>query len=262
MFNAMKHYREELLLSINNDRKLLARYPSGHLYCDRDRQYIKCYKVDTNGVKTYIPKASRNQAELLAEKLVIETRLSATEKELAAVNKYLSESTDPIASVAQLTSPKSKYSSLICNKFPSPDKIHKNWSEEKYEKNKGYSDNLTFHSPTGNILRSKSEMMIDMYLAGKGVSYRYESRLDLHDGSCIFPDFTILTTSGKKKYWEHCGMMSVSEYIESVKKRIDIYAEEGIYVNENLFLTFETVQAPLQMIDIEYTFNKIMLYDL
>ena len=84
---------------------------------------------------------------------------------------------------------------------------------------------------------------------------------DLHDGTCIYPDFTVLTASGRKKYWEHCGMMSVTEYIESVKKRIDIYAKEGIFVNEDLFLTFETTAAPLQMTDIEYTFKKLMLYD-
>lgn len=55
-------------------------------------------------------------------------------------------------------------------------------------------------------------------------------------------------------------MMSVTEYIESVKKRIDIYTKEGIFVNEDLFLTFETTAAPLQMTDIEYTFKKLMLY--
>ena len=130
----MKYYREELLLSIHADRQLLTRYPAGHLYCDRDRQYIKCYKIDSDGVKTYIPKASRSTAELLAEKLVIETRLAASEKELAAVDKYLQESLNPIDAVSQLVAPSSKYSSLIRGEFSSSEVFRKKWAEEKYEK--------------------------------------------------------------------------------------------------------------------------------
>lgn len=257
MYNAMRKHREEILALIEADQKRLKEYPEGHLLIAKDRQYLKWFHKKADGTTIYLPKSEKNQAKILAEKHLIETRLKANLDELEATEKYLKMSIDSTMAVSDLLAPDSKYSDLLCDKYKTNLSILSEWEDAVFDTNTGYTEHLTIYSPTGNVVRSKSEMMIDMYLADHNAVYRYESKLELADGSFLFPDFTVLQKNGSKKYWEHCGRMDSPQYVDQFLKKIDVYEKNGIYVNESLFLTFETQSAPLQMSDIVHIFSKI-----
>lgn len=64
---------------------------------------------------------------------------------------------------------------------------------------------------TGDMVRSKSELVIANMLKERGISFAYEDPLFAPDGTMYLPDFTI-SIRGEKWYWEHLGLLDLSSY--------------------------------------------------
>ncbi len=71
---------------------------------------------------------------------------------------------------------------------------------------------------SGDMLRSKSEVIIANLLHERGVPFRYEKPLFAGDGTLRLPDFTI-TWAGKTYYWEHLGRLDLTDYAEAWKQK-------------------------------------------
>ena len=74
-----------------------------------------------------------------------------------------------------------------------------------------YSDGLVHEALTGDMVRSKSELIIANLLAERGISFSYERPLFAPDGTMYLPDFSIVY-GGETWFWEHWGMISEDEY--------------------------------------------------
>jgi hypothetical protein len=72
---------------------------------------------------------------------------------------------------------------------------------------------------TGDMVRSKSEVIIANLLHERGIEFRYEKPLYAQDGTMYLPDFT-LVWNGEEVYWEHLGRLDLPEYLKKweVKK--------------------------------------------
>ncbi len=64
---------------------------------------------------------------------------------------------------------------------------------------------------SGDMLRSKSEVIIANLLHERRISFRYEEPLFAGDGTLKLPDFT-LTLAGQTFYWEHLGRLDLTKY--------------------------------------------------
>ncbi len=64
---------------------------------------------------------------------------------------------------------------------------------------------------SGDMLRSKSEVIIANMLHDREVPFRYEQPLFAGDGTIRLPDFTI-SWAGKTYYWEHLGRLDLTDY--------------------------------------------------
>ncbi len=71
---------------------------------------------------------------------------------------------------------------------------------------------------SGDMLRSKSEVIIANILFERGVPFRYEQPLFASDGTLRLPDFTI-TWAGKTFYWEHLGRLDLTDYAAEWKQK-------------------------------------------
>ena len=79
----------------------------------------------------------------------------------------------------------------------------------------------------GEVVRSKSELVIANMLHEAGVPYRYEKPLGL--GECrLRPDFTVELESGVTWYWEHLGLLGDAGYRDRWKRKQEAYARSGI----------------------------------
>ena len=100
-------------------------------------------------------------------------------------------------------------------------------------------------SISGNIVRSKSESLIDMSLYVRRIPFRYECELQLGEHT-IYPDFTIRhPITGKVYYWEHFGLMDDESYAKNAFFKQQTYATYGIIPTQQLITTYETKNSPL-----------------
>lgn len=95
-------------------------------------------------------------------------------------------------------------------------------------KGKFYEERLIHQTLRGELVRSKSEMIIADRLFSNNIDYLYEHPLTLN-GRTRYPDFTVEdAASGLKYYWEHCGMLFDPQYKERWERKKQWYLENGI----------------------------------
>ncbi len=102
--------------------------------------------------------------------------------------------------------------------------------------------NRIYPTTKGDVVRSKSEVIIANLLFYEGLEYEYEAKLQ-HKHGTMKPDFTIKTPSGKRIYWEHLGMLGVEEYDKVWLYKKDVYDSqfpgqlrttyEGVTINDS-----------------------------
>lgn len=119
------------------------------------------------------------------------------------------------------------------------------WMNSSYERNPYHPENLIHKSSSGNLVRSKSESIIDMLLYTKRIPFRYECALKLGDVT-IFPDFTIRhPQTGNIYYWEHFGLMDNPSYFQKAFSKMQLYTFHGIIPSIQLITTFESAKNPI-----------------
>ena len=100
----------------------------------------------------------------------------------------------------------------------------------KFGKNKKFLEERLIHrTEQGDLVRSKSEVVIADKLHGRKVDYFYERPIALGTGLERYPDFTIVDDdSGRTFYWEHLGMLDDPEYAARWARKLAEYRRAGI----------------------------------
>ncbi|MDD3220452.1 MAG: ATPase [Lachnospiraceae bacterium] len=228
---------------ISDINKQLNSLPPGKLIVTRYQTRFKWYVNDGKKLK-YIPKSERRYAEELAKRKYLSLKLEDLTQERNALNYYL-PSNSRLANQADLLISDPRYYPLLSPYFKSTKQKVTEWLAETYEHNTKYPEQLTQKSISGNVVRSKSESLIDMALYVNQIPFRYEALLLLNDIP-VYPDFTILHPNTQQiYYWEHFGMMDNEKYAKNVYSKLTIYTENNIIPSINLITTFETKEHPL-----------------
>ena len=123
--------------------------------------------------------------------------------------------------IKELSHPKySDTLSRITNLFEKPELIE---VDEHY-----LEKNLIQQASDGQMLRSKSELLIYQRLIDKGIQPIYEKRLEIKEVEKL-PDFTIENSdTGETYYWEHLGMLYDKEYKDRWDEKFNWYKENDI----------------------------------
>jgi AAA domain-containing protein/UvrD-like helicase family protein len=88
---------------------------------------------------------------------------------------------------------------------------------------------LIHRTERGELVRSKSELVIADKLHARRVDYAYEQQLVLPSGKTRYPDFTIADhASGITYVWEHLGMLRDPAYRRSWERKKEEYRAAGI----------------------------------
>ena len=90
-------------------------------------------------------------------------------------------------------------------------------------------EGLIHRTERGDLVRSKSELVIADKLYSRGIEYVYEQPLVLGGGRMRYPDFTISDHArGVTFYWEHCGMLDEPAYQARWERKRAEYLAAGI----------------------------------
>jgi exodeoxyribonuclease V alpha subunit len=85
-------------------------------------------------------------------------------------------------------------------------------AKEQLANRRGWYEAGKIHeSLSGDMLRSKSEVIIANLLHEREIPFRYEVPLIAPDGTMRLPDFTV-TSRGRTYYWEHLGLLDQNQY--------------------------------------------------
>ncbi|MBI4291290.1 MAG: ankyrin repeat domain-containing protein [Betaproteobacteria bacterium] len=100
------------------------------------------------------------------------------------------------------------------------------------------NDERIHRTARGDLVRSKSEVIIADALFYLGCEYQYEEGIADKFGRKVVPDFVIQTPRGTY-VWEHAGMMGNAEYREKWETKAAWYKANGYTRDVNLFVTME-----------------------
>ena len=229
---------------INRIRKEIENLPEGKLIHIHNGKYHQWYQSDGH-IKKYIPKKKQKLVEKLAIKKYLSYLLEDLVNEKRAIEFYLKHHKENVGKAESFLSNKSEYRELLSPYFKPKSQELQEWLQEPFEQNSQYKENLIIKTVSGNVVRSKSEAMIDTLLFANKIPFRYECALKLGKRT-IFPDFTIKhPKTGEIYYWEHFGRMTDDEYIRKTCSKIQLYSLHGITPNVNLIMTFETQDHPI-----------------
>lgn len=90
-------------------------------------------------------------------------------------------------------------------------------------------DGLIHRTARGELVRSKSEVIIANLLHGLEIPYAYEQPFTGRDGSIRYPDFTIDDAeTGQRIFLEHLGMMAEPAYRRRWQSKLDWYRAQGV----------------------------------
>lgn len=123
-----------------------------------------------------------------------------------------------------------------------------------------YSRGRIYRTLSGDMVRSKSEVIIANILYQTGIPFEYETFLTAPDGSCRLPDFTI-EWRGHTYYWEHLGMLDVDDYRRKWELKKDWYAEhfpgQVITTTETSTLSEEAKEVIASTFGVEPVYEEI-----
>ena len=256
IYSKMLFRSSELEKQIKELKRQIKGLPNGKLICARNGKYYKWYR--TVGQKTmYLPKKNRELAQKLARKKYYEHLLEDKIKEKYAIQFYLNHY--PNSPKSEEILKKEEIRNLLNDYFKPTSEEAEQWIREKYEKNTLYPERLIHLSSSGNMVRSKSECMIDTMLFMNKIPFRYECALEIGEIK-VYPDFTIMhPKTGKIYYWEHFGLMDNPEYAQKAFSKQQLYTSCGIIPTHQLIITYETKERPLDSSEIERVIENYFL---
>lgn len=282
LFEQMNNESKRLETLIDTIQKNLSALPDGKLICCRNQSNHKWYykpehpshitNVKNPGINShittlnpseqtriYIPKKNRSFAEKLALKKYLSYLLKESVTEKNAIDFYLRHHSQQSPKSAQLLTDFPGYRELLSPYFKPHSQELLAWMSEDFESNPQYPEKLIHKSISGNMLRSKSEVLIDMLLYMNQIPFRYECILQL--GSItMYPDFTIRhPKTGDFYYWEHFGLMDDTSYQKKTAAKLETYITHGIIPSIHLITTYETKDVPLTTNSIETILHQYFL---
>lgn len=223
----------------------LQHFPDGRVSVKQNGKSY-CYYHVLDGKEKYLNKNDSNTIRALVQKSYVKEMIKASVVEMRLIKDVLDGYCviSPEEVLNNLSEARKKFVTPVYVGNRDAD----NWANEPYDKPIVING---FRTLKGDMVRSKSEVILADRLWVKGVAYRYECPVMIN-GKIIHPDFTALRRRDNKfVYIEHCGMLDKPEYAESFVVRINDYNKEGIYLGDRLFLTFETSKTPLDISTID-----------
>ncbi|MBR0374574.1 MAG: hypothetical protein IJH91_08615 [Mogibacterium sp.] len=106
-----------------------------------------------------------------------------------------------------------------------------------------YPEHLIHSTSTGELLRSKGELVITYILDKLGIKYEYEKVMEVN-GKLVAPDFLLTSPDGTKQViLEYFGMMGNEEYRKKAAEKIAMYIEAGFIPGKDILFIFDDMDG-------------------
>ena len=258
----LKSRQEELSVLLAKKLRAIKNAPEGHLRIAQAHngnkiQYFHITKSgDTKG--TYIPHNQKLLAKRLAQKQYDQSLEKLLRAQLVALNRLIKTSESKIQELYQKLC--SARRNLVTPATLTDEQYIEVWENIQWTGHPFSPDQRTYTTARGEVVRSKSEVIIADTLARHKVPYRYEFPLTLKNGNTIHPDFLCLNVRTRAEfYWEHFGLMDSPDYMEGTLHKLKTYNENGIFPGKNLLFTMESAACKLSTKQVENLIREFLV---
>ena len=113
-----------------------------------------------------------------------------------------------------------------------------------------YAPHLVHRTTRGELVRSKSELVIANYLHSQGIDYHYERPLvGTASPGRLRPDFSFIDDAGNVVLWEHLGMIHRADYRVGWDWKRAWYEKNGYIEGDTLFTTSEETGLDMALVE-------------
>lgn len=219
--------------------KIEAEAPAGHLAARKRKTATSLYHVQkkktASGWKN-VSRAIKNNPDLLhtliKKRLAQETR-RLCRRNLPALERALEKYQSPYDLINAL--PENYQSVLTLLRKEALEK----WESAPYKKAPFDPNHHIHETLCGELVRSKSEVIIANALFTYGIPFHFEEQFPYpnENGDFYYPDFTIFLPDESRIIWEHLGMLSVMSYAVHNGQKLHTYQTHDFLIGKNLILT-------------------------
>ena len=257
IYEKIKKEHERLQKKLEQLENQLAQLPKGKLIVSESKGYVRYFWSDGHS-KTYLKKEKQKTIQKLAYKKYLQLQIQDLSQEMKAMDAYLKQYPSEMLS-EQFLIENPKYQPLISHFFIPKKKELAEWMKTPYKKCTHEKEALVHPTNAGFCVRSKSEVMIVACLMKYQIPFRYECEL-LLGKEIFYPDFTIRhPKTGEVFYWEHFGRMDDSKYRRKCWHKLQKFGDYGIIPTINLITTYEDLNHPLSINEIEKMVQEYFL---
>lgn len=123
----------------------------------------------------------------------------------------------------------------------------------------GYEKWLRHQTLSGLMVRSKSEQIIADRLYLRGIRFEYEPALPDENGPEMHPDFRLFYPAQNRWiYLEHVGRTDDQNYMDSLKRKIGKYIDQGLLIGSDVYFTYDRPDGSLDLHILESLIEMIL----
>lgn len=249
-FRKKKKYLEKILAELKKKT-----YEQNYcLKTEKRNSFIQYVVYERGNIKKikYIKKSNLSLAKSIAQRDYEKQVIKSVEEELKCINRFINgmpEVTYEQVYDKLVEGRKSLVTPIVMN----DEEYAKKWQEQIFNAKKIEAGTVGYETQRGEIVRSKSEVIIADALFFAEIPYHYEKPLKVGNRT-VYPDFTVLNVKTRKEYyWEHLGLLDDEDYLNKFLVKLDSYQKNGIRSGEKLILTKETKKHPLNTANVKET---------
>lgn len=219
--------------------------------------YYVCGLKDSKGKtsKKYITKDNESFAAALAQKAYLKEQLRCDRKQLKALDRFMKDYESGSITKVRFKHPE-HFFSLLRQKLPPRFEECQKILNSMFVCSTKRAGEKRFATLSGIMVRSKSEVEIANMLYRLHIPFLYEPIIVIN-GIEYAPDFIIMIPSTGMLYmWEHFGMMDDPDYVRKNLGKIEVYAQKGWILGQNLIVTTETYDSPFNVEKAEYALRQ------
>lgn len=233
------HYLEKLdVIDLEKDGSLKILKKKGK------SRYFYCYKPEGNFKEKYLSLENLSFIKKLAQRSYNKKVSKLLKKRIFHFKSMLDYKNNEIDDIYEGLSESRK--SLVKPIVPTFNQKLQYWKSKEYITLEFNESQKNFLTKNGEYVRSKSEKILADLFFDMGIVYKYECQVILKNGKAYYPDFTFLSPyTHEEIYWEHFGVMDNETYSRNSISKLNTYFFNGIKQTENLIVTMETSNTPL-----------------
>ena len=203
------------------------------------------YTLVKKGKRQYIGAGNRELVEKLQLRRYLEKMIAAIDHNEGYLREFF-ENYRPVAPEDVMESLPETYRNRKLPALEGQGLDLRTWEEEDYEQTTWHWEHKVHHTAKGDLVRSKSELIIANMLYERGIPYHYEEVLHMPDGGYLVPDFTVgVRDTGRLVYLEHCGMLSDERYRNDYLRKMERYCVAGFRPWVDVYFTFDNASGAL-----------------